>query len=75
VNIANNRVANSTTTITVTIPGDLNGDGVVNLKDLGMITSNWLKTIPANADVNGDGIINLRDLGYVTSNWLKSVTL
>jgi hypothetical protein len=55
-------------------PGDLNGDGVVNLKDLGLVTGNWqLKVPPANplADANGDGVVNLKDLGLVTGNWQK----
>jgi outer membrane protein assembly factor BamB len=61
-------------TARVTIPGDANGDGVVNLKDLGMITGHWLQTIPpapANADILNVGVINLRDLGVVTGNWQK----
>jgi hypothetical protein len=77
VNLANN-VAKSTTTITVSIPGDVTGQGFVNLKSLGLITGHWKQTVPpapGNADVNGDGLINLKDLGYVTGNWKKSVTL
>jgi hypothetical protein len=59
-------------TVKVTIPGDINGDGYVNLKDLGLITSHWLQTVPpcpANIDILNVGIINLRDLGAVTSHW------
>jgi hypothetical protein len=58
--------------VKVTIPGDINGDGVVDLKDLGIITSNWKKTVPpapANADIMDVGIINLKDLGVVTGHW------
>jgi PKD repeat protein len=56
-------------------PGDVNGDGLVNLKDLGYITGNWLaKVPPANllGDINGDGVVNLKDLGYITSNWQRT---
>jgi hypothetical protein len=60
-------------------PGDANGDGVVNLKDLGLVTGNWQKRInilTANqqelqADLNSDGIVNLKDLGLITGNWQK----
>jgi hypothetical protein len=78
VNLANNLVANTTTTVTVTLPGDINGDGLVNLKDLGFVTNNWLQNVPpavANADINGDGAVNLKDLGYVTSHWLQTINL
>jgi hypothetical protein len=73
-NLANNRVTSSTS-IEVTIPGDLNGDGVVNIFDLGMITANWMQTVPpapANADACAVGIINLIDLSAVTSHWLQT---
>jgi hypothetical protein len=58
----------------ITIPGDINGDGVVNLKDLGLITGHWMQKVPpapANADILNVGVINLRDLGVVTGNWQK----
>jgi hypothetical protein len=56
-------------------PGDILGVGVVNLKDLGIVTGNWKETVPpANplADPLGVGVVNLKDLGYVTGNWKKS---
>lgn len=61
-------------TFKVTIPGDINGDGYVNLKDLGLITGHWQQTVPpapANVDIMNVGVINLRDLGIVTGNWQK----
>jgi hypothetical protein len=60
-------------TVKVTIPGDINGDGKVNLEDLSIITGNWLRTVPpvpANADILNVGIINLRNLSVVTGHWL-----
>jgi hypothetical protein len=77
VDTANNYIANSTR-ITVTIPGDLNGDGVVNGLDLAILAANWLQNVPpanANADIYGDGVINGLDLAILASNWLQSVTL
>jgi PKD repeat protein len=56
-------------------PGDVLGVGVVNLKDLGIITGNWKETVPpANplADPLGVGVVNLKDLGFVTGNWKKT---
>jgi hypothetical protein len=56
-------------------PGDINGDGVVNIFDLGFITGNWLETVPpANpqADINRDGVVNIFDLGFITANWQKT---
>jgi hypothetical protein len=64
-NTANNNCTGCT--VTVTIPGDINGDGKVNLQDLVLLTkaygskpgdSNW----NPNADIKGDGIVDLPDL-------------
>jgi len=47
--------------------GDLNGDGKVNIRDLGLLQqylNGWEVTILADvADLNADGKINIRDLG------------
>jgi len=62
--------------VKVTIPGDINGDGVVNAKDASLLATNWLKSIPpglANADINGDGIVNARDLSILCAHWLYNV--
>ena len=56
--------------ITIKLMGDINGDGVVNLKDIALAarafgstpsSSNW----NPNADINGDGTINMRDIALV----------
>jgi hypothetical protein len=55
-------------------PGDLNGDNVVNVEDLTIVTSNFGKSAgdpgwdPA-ADANGDDVVNVEDLTVVTSNF------
>jgi hypothetical protein len=50
-------------------------DGVVNLKDTGLITGNWQKRVANGADpladINHDGIVNLKDLSKVTSYFGK----
>lgn len=47
------------------IPGDVNGDGLVNNQDLGLLqqyVNEWDVTLSGNGDINGDGRINNRDL-------------
>jgi hypothetical protein len=59
--------------VKVTIPGDIDGDGIVNIFDLGYITGNWQQTVPpapANADILDVGVINLFDLGVITAHWM-----
>jgi hypothetical protein len=48
-------------------PGDLNGDGVVNGADLGILLAAWGGRGPA--DLNGDGAVNGADLGIQLANW------
>jgi hypothetical protein len=49
------------------VVGDLNGDGVVNGADLGILLSNWNQ--PGATDLNGDGTTNGADLGMLLANW------
>jgi hypothetical protein len=55
------------------LPGDLNGDGVVNIFDLSILLSSYGKTTTQaanpNADLNGDGNINVFDLSILLSNY------
>ena len=50
-------------------PGDGNGDGSINIKDLGLLQqylNGWDVEVSAAAmDVNGDGSINIKDLGLL----------
>jgi len=48
-------------------PADLNGDGVVNGADLGILLSAWGQAGPG--DLNGDGTVNGADLGVLLSSW------
>ena len=41
---------------------DVNGDGIVNILDLVLVSSNFGKAGQNPADVNGDGIVNIIDL-------------
>lgn len=52
--------------VTVTIPGDLNGDGAVNILDAIILSNAFLATLGSsnwnpNADINGDGVVNILD--------------
>jgi hypothetical protein len=59
--------------------GDVNGDGVVDMKDVGYI-ARLFGTGPteplwdAKADVNGDGKIDMRDVGITSNNLWKTST-
>ena len=49
------------------IAEDANGDGVVNIQDLVMVSSNLGLTGKHGADVNGDGVVNIQDLVAVAA--------
>ena len=60
------------------IPADLNGDGVVNGIDLGILLANWSipagtpgcrGAMPCPADLNGDTVVDGLDLGILLANW------
>ncbi len=51
-----------------TIPGDLNGDGVVDGVDLGLLLQAWGSNDPT-ADLNDDGVVDAADLGLLLNNW------
>ena len=55
------------------LPGDPNGDGIVNSQDLALVSSGWLGAGPTG-DVNADGIVNAQDLALLSSNWLATLT-
>ncbi|TVY00333.1 hypothetical protein FPZ49_33150 [Paenibacillus cremeus] len=54
------------------VPGDVNGDGVVNIGDLGMMAAAYGLTSSSpqwnkNLDLNNDGVINIIDLAAVAN--------
>lgn len=53
--------------------GDINGDGVVNVVDLGILIDNYGKSPLPNpkADLNGDGAVTVVDLGILIDNYGK----
>lgn len=53
-------------------PGDANGDRMVGLADIAVITQNWARTVPpapAGADQDRNGSVGLGDIAVVTSHW------
>ena len=50
--------------IDVSMPGDVDGDGVVNIADVATLIDILLSggTVPANADVDDDGVVNIADV-------------
>ena len=49
------------------VAADVNGDGVVNVQDLVLVSSRLGQTGQDASDVNGDGVINIQDLVLVAS--------
>ena len=51
----------------VGVKADVNGDGIVNIQDLVLVSANFGLTGQHPADVNGDGIVNIQDLVAVAA--------
>ncbi len=54
-------------TLSLQNPLDVNSDGVVNIRDLVLVASNFGQTGQNSADVNSDGVVNVVDLILVAS--------
>jgi len=50
------------------LPGDVNFDGVVNIFDINLVSSNWGGSGPTG-DANGDMTVNIFDINLISSNW------
>ncbi len=71
------RVNNMFTTGSDTnLPGDANGDGVVDIQDLGIMGANFNLTgrLASEGDFNADGLVDIEDLGILGANWLSIST-
>lgn len=60
------------------LDGDSNHDGVVNIFDINLVSSNWNPTGPVDAfspgNVNHDGVVNIFDINMISSNWNTTTT-
>jgi parallel beta-helix repeat protein len=72
---AGNPLATDATLAFLVLAGDANGDGIVNVGDLGILATHWQSTGQdfANGDFNLDGSVNVADLGILATNWQKSL--
>ena len=60
-------------TITAICVGDLNGDGIVDVLDLGILRSHFGQSgTNVTGDLNGDGIVDVLDLGILRSHFGSS---
>jgi hypothetical protein len=68
-------------TVQVTIPGDVNGDRMVDSLDIGTLNAHWCPAsgtplwslgYSLNVDTNDDGYINSLDIGVVNAHWGES---
>ena len=50
------------------IPGDVNGDGKVNIDDIFFILGHWGEP-GGPADANEDGTVNIDDIFFVLAHW------
>jgi uncharacterized protein (DUF2141 family) len=59
----------------VNLPGDANGDGMVDVGDLGILAANYglAGKTWANGDFNGDGKVDVGDLGILAANYGRGV--
>ncbi len=48
---------------------DLNGDGVVDGTDLGLLLGQWGPCSRCPADLNDDGVVDASDLGILWASW------
>jgi len=52
------------------IPGDVNGDGLVNFADMLQVIGAWGPCgVPCPEDLSGNGVVGFEDLLLVIGNW------
>lgn len=55
------------------LDGDANHDGIVNIFDINLVSSNWNPAGPVGAfapgNINHDGVVNIFDINQISANW------
>ena len=51
------------------IPGDIDGDGVVNFDDLVTLLASWGGCSGCDADIDGNGDVDFNDVLILLGNW------
>ena len=61
------------------IPGDVNGDGIIDIFDIGAVSAHWYPGPPigplgydADCDINNDGAIDLFDICICCDHWTET---
>lgn len=58
------------------LPGDANGDGIVNATDLNIVGGNWQMAVdpagPENGDFDSNGFVDAADLNVIGTNWQRT---
>ncbi|MBH06686.1 MAG: hypothetical protein CMJ20_10220 [Phycisphaeraceae bacterium] len=60
---------------TFLMPGDANGDSLVDVADLGIVGANFnvIDALRSHGNFNGDDIVDVADLGILGANWSDAV--
>jgi hypothetical protein len=48
---------------------DINGDGIVNLADVGAFAADYVTGYAFRSDFNGDGVLNLIDVAVMAAHF------
>jgi serine protease len=58
----------------VVIPGDVNGDSIVDFDDIALFAAQWqnIAITPVATDINGDRIVDFIDFALLAQNWKKT---
>ena len=47
----------------------MNGDGVVDIFDINLVSANWGTPGGPTGDANGDGNVDIFDINLISANW------
>ena len=60
------------------LDGDANHDGIVNIFDINLVSSNWNPAGPVGAfapgNINHDSVVNIFDINQISANWNHTAT-